>query len=204
MLVKICGMREAATLELAASLGVNLCGFIFHPKSPRHITPREAARLPSFGMARVGVFVSGNTEEILTVMREARLDFAQLHGSQPASAAASIGAGNVIRVLWPERMPTLQALTLEADKHADACAFYLLDAGASGGGSGAPLQWRNLPGLKLAHPWLLAGGLTPENIMEAVDTCAPGGIDLNSGLESAPGIKDAAKIIRAVSLVRPR
>ena len=159
MLVKVCGLKRAEDVREAAEQGVDFCGFIFHPQSPRAIAPARAAELDSGGCRRVGVFVDQGSEEILGIMETARLDFVQLHGRQSVDCALRIGAEKVIRVLWPERFASAGALQAEIDRHARACAYYLLDAGKRGGGSGRHLDWEALRELRFPHPWLLAGGL---------------------------------------------
>ena len=117
LIIKICGMREQADLDCAAALGVNLCGFIFAPQSPRAVTPEQAAALDSGDMLRVGVFVTDDMRFIEETARAARLDRIQLHGDQSMTCAnrlsRTLGAERLIRVLWPERYPDLAAL--EAD-----------------------------------------------------------------------------------------
>ncbi|MBD5553482.1 MAG: phosphoribosylanthranilate isomerase [Desulfovibrio sp.] len=202
MMLKICGMTRQADLDCAQELGFDFCGFIFHAKSPRHLAPQMAAGLQSGVMRRVGVFVEHEPGEILEIMRIARLDYAQLHGDYDREAVALIGAGRVIRVLWPQRYAAREAMLREAAK-AD-CAWYLLDAGPSGGGSGAALAWRELAGLALPAPWFLAGGLAAGNVGPALAACSPHGLDFNSGLEQSHGCKSHAKMRAAVRALAER
>ncbi|MCD7982907.1 MAG: phosphoribosylanthranilate isomerase [Desulfovibrio sp.] len=199
MLIKICGLTRQADVDEAARLGARFCGFIFHPKSPRCLAPEQAARLESGSMQRVGVFVEQSADEILRVMREARLDLAQLHGGQSVACARAVGAERVIRVIWPDRYMHRAQLHSELQKHAEACAWYLLDAGLAGGGSGKRLEWQDLYGLRAPHPWLLAGGLNTDNVRRALAQCAPDGVDFNSGIEDAPGRKNSQKMAAAVT-----
>lgn len=199
MLIKICGLTRQEDLDLASRLCVQFCGFIFHSKSPRCIAPEQAARLESGSMRRVGVFVEQEAEEIRQIMQAARLDLAQLHGGQSLECALAVGAERVIRVIWPDRYTHRAVLHAELLKHARACAFYLLDAGTAGGGSGRRLEWRDLSGLRPPRPWLLAGGLSADNVRQALRQCAPGGVDFNSGIEEAPGLKNAQKLQAAVA-----
>lgn len=198
MLCKICGLGRQEDVDHAARLGARMCGFIFHPKSPRRVTPAQAAALESHGMLRVGVFVEQNAEEILRIMSEARLDLAQLHGRQSVSCARAVGAGRVIRVIWPDRHMHRALLHNELQKHAETCSWYLLDAGLAGGGSGKRLEWQDLYGLRAPHPWLLAGGLNAGNVGRALSQCAPDGVDFNSGIEDAPGRKNPEKMAAAI------
>ncbi|MBD5538892.1 MAG: phosphoribosylanthranilate isomerase [Desulfovibrio sp.] len=189
MRIKICGLTRQRDVDAASALGADFCGFIFHPGSPRYVTPEAAAALETGGMARVGVFVGQGAEEILAIMDEARLDFAQLHGGQDRACAERIGASRVIRVLWAERFAGRPQLEAHMAAHASACAWFLLEAGQAGGGSGHTQDWTRLAGLSSPRPWLLAGGLTPLNASVAVAACGPDGLDFNSGVEEAPGKK---------------
>ena len=202
MLIKVCGLKRADDVRNAVELGVDFCGFIFHPQSPRAIAPARASELESGGCRRVGVFVEQGSEEILDILEAARLDFAQLHGRQSVDCALRIGAEKVIRVLWPERFASVGALQAEIDRHARACAWYLLDAGKRGGGSGCHLDWESLRELRFPHPWLLAGGLDAASLATALQSCRPDGVDLNSGIEVAPGVKDAVRLREAVRVAR--
>ena len=186
MLIKICGMTEQPLIDRAAAMGVDMCGFIFHEPSPRNILPAQAAALDTHGMARVGVFVRQSVEDVRATVAEARLDFIQLHGGQTASFAAQFPAEKVIRVLWPPKYLSLEDLQADIDAFAGTCGLYLLDAGM---GSGMTLEWPSLGALRFPHPWMLSGGLGPDNIAEALDACTPDAIDVNSRLESEPGRK---------------
>ncbi|GFH62498.1 MAG: N-(5'-phosphoribosyl)anthranilate isomerase [Candidatus Desulfovibrio kirbyi] len=200
MRIKLCGLTQQQDADAAAALGVQFCGFIFHPASPRRIAPDRADQLDTGNMLRVGVFVDQQAEEILEIMARARLDFAQLHGQQGIDCALAIGARRVIRTLWPDRHGV--PLRAELQKYADSCAWYLLDAGLAGGGSGKPLEWTGLRGLQAPRPWMLAGGLDAENIQQALAQCAPDGVDFNSGVEYTPGKKNSGLLESAVALAR--
>ncbi|MDR2745098.1 MAG: phosphoribosylanthranilate isomerase [Desulfovibrio sp.] len=202
MLVKICGLTRQEDADAASRLGADLCGFVFHPKSPRHITPERAAQLRSGAMRRVGVFVEQQAEEILRVMDIARLDFAQLHGKQSAECACAVGPSKIIRVIWPDLYYHRALLHNELQKFASSCAMYLLDAGFSGGGSGKRLEWRDLAGLSAPRPWILAGGLNGHTVGRAVSQCDPACVDFNSGIEDAPGIKNLAKMRAAINFFK--
>ncbi|MDR1035335.1 MAG: phosphoribosylanthranilate isomerase [Deltaproteobacteria bacterium] len=138
-LVKFCGLRSGADALRAESLGADLAGFIFHPSSPRAVTPSEAAAADSGGLVRVGVFVRQRASEILEIMRAARLDLAQFHGDQTVSDALAVGPGRVVRVFWPERHPDGASLLDELAAWRDFARMFLFDAGISGGGHGRAL-----------------------------------------------------------------
>lgn len=198
MLVKICGLRSSADVEVALACKADFYGIIFHEKSPRYVSPNEARNFPAGSPLRVGVFTSTDAKAISDIVKVAGLDLIQLHGEQDASLAQKLGGERVIRVLWPMRYSTLAELEQEAEKWAPHCSMYLLDAGKSGGGSGKSLAWKQLAGLCLPHPWLLAGGLGPDNVGEAIKLCKPHGVDLNSGVEDERGQKSPEKIRAAL------
>ncbi len=198
MLIKICGLTRQGDVDAAVKLGAGFCGFIFHPHSPRFISPEAAGELESGSMLRVGVFVTQDAKEILRTMEQARLDLAQLHGMQSIECARVVGAERVIRVIWPDRYSHRALLYNEVQKYADSCAYYLFDAGSSGGGSGQRLPWQELYGLKREHPFFLAGGLKAENVGQAIISCDPEGVDFNSGIEDGPGLKNSLKMRAAI------
>lgn len=202
MLCKICGMTQQKDLAVAASCGFDFCGFVFHEQSPRYIKPKDAAPLTSGAMKRVGVFVEHTAEQIMEIMATARLHYAQLHGKQSCAAAKSIGSERVIRVFWPANYANVNALQTEAEQYADSCAYFLLDAGMRGGGSGQKLDWRQFASLQLPRPWFLAGGLDEDNMAIALAQCNPAGLDFNSGLEVSPGVKTHQKIIAVSDKLR--
>lgn len=206
LLLKVCGITREEDARAAAEAGAHWCGFIFHAPSPRGCSAPQAAAIRTPGLARVGVFVDQDAGAIREIMDAARLDMAQLHGGRDAAFTAEcarlIGARRLIRAFWPQRHPSITDLEEHMKAHAPCCAFFLLDAGADGGGSGRSLEWAALRGLEAPRPWLLAGGLNADNVVEALRQCAPGGLDFNSGVEEAPGRKDARKIRAALTAGR--
>ena len=202
LLVKICGMTRPGDVTGCAEAGADLLGFIFAAQSPRRVTPAQAAALPRTTAARVGVFVEQTLDEVLAIMREADLDMAQLHGGQSPEFCRAVGQDRVIRAFWPRKHPDAASLAAEIAAFDGAIRFALLDAGTSGGGHGTPLDFAALAGLRPPMPWLLAGGLGPDNVAEAVRIAAPAGVDLNSGVESSPGLKELEKVRRSLWAVR--
>ncbi|MDR2826374.1 MAG: phosphoribosylanthranilate isomerase, partial [Deltaproteobacteria bacterium] len=132
----------------------------------------------------------------------ARLDYAQLHGHEDEKFCRSIGAERVIKVLWPLEWGSMALLQDECNKFAGACAFFLLDAGRQGGGSGESLPWEALSAFKAPKPWILAGGLGPDNLEEALKKCSPWAVDCNSALEEAPGVKNIDKLKAVAEILR--
>ncbi|EGJ50203.1 phosphoribosylanthranilate isomerase [Desulfocurvibacter africanus] len=206
-MIKVCGMTRPEDVRLCAEAGADLLGFIFHPASPRFVTPDFPASLEpeALGQARkVGVFVKESVVEVRHTLDEARLDYVQLHGGQDQKFCRSVGFERVIKVFWPERYASLDELAEDMARFAD-CALFLLDAGTSGGGHGRSLDFAALAKLDSPRPWLLAGGLGPKNVRAAVEACAKAnlaGVDLNSGVESAPGLKDIEKVRTAIAACR--
>jgi len=156
------------TSSACAEAGADLVGCIFAAKSPRRVTPAQAAALPRSAARRVGVFVEQTVPEILAIMDEAALDLAQLHGDHTPEDCRAIGPERVIRTFWPNRYPDLPGLAAAMAAYAGAVRYALLDAGSAGGGHGRTLDWAALAGLDAPMPWLLAGGLGPDNVAEAV------------------------------------
>lgn len=201
--VKICGQTHAPVVDCATSFGARFVGFIFHPGSPRSISPARAAAIRSVNVSRVGVFVRQRAEEILPIMDEARLDYAQLHGRQTPEDAQAIGTERVIRVLWPEHCKRPEELQHQVDAWAPYCAYYLLDAGTptASGGLGRRLNPEHLAGIRFPHPWILAGGLNERNLPDLLRQCHPDGIDLNSGIETSPGMKSPDSMLAAMKVL---
>ncbi len=209
LLVKICGQTSAAGAELCASLGADMLGFIFHPASPRGVEPSLPASLDLPGVLKVGVFVSQTPGEALELMRAGRLDIAQLHGGQSTvfcrELAGAIGPERVMKVVWPEKAAGLEDFQAELDRFAPFCGRFLADAGKGGGGHGraiADTASDILAAASFPRPWLLAGGLGPGTIAPTFARfgaagCLPAGLDLNSGVESAPGVKDETLLRQA-------
>lgn len=209
-LIKVCGLTDLENALMVSRLCVDMLGFIFHKQSPRNVSPSFPAMLTPPGVRKVGVFVRQSPEETARIMARGRLDLAQLHGGQDVEFCKRVGAERVIRVFWPERHAGCGdprgALEEEMAAFADAAAFFLLDAGKAGGGHGTALDFTALENLKSPRPLLLAGGLGPDNAARAFFMHTEGGFagfDLNSGVESAPGIKDKDKLEETLLLLKP-
>jgi phosphoribosylanthranilate isomerase len=202
MRIKVCGLTRQEDVDACRELGAHWAGFIFHPESKRHIHPEGAASLETGDLLRVGVLVRQDPEEALDLMRQCRLDLVQLHGDQDPDFCGRLGPERVIRTFWPQRFDREEDLQRELDRYASCCAWFLLDAGLSGGGHGKRIDAEWIPrGLRFERPWLLAGGLGPESIGAGL-TLRPHGVDLNSGVESAPGVKDRQAIAQTLSTIQ--
>ena len=204
-LVKICGLAAEADIDAAARAGADLIGLVFVPASPRHVDPGRAARLasrPRGGAALVGLFQNPALSEVEEVLESVPLDMIQLHGAETHDDVARIGAGFGLPVIKAVGVAGPGDLYQAAGCPAD---MMLYDAkppeGANaGGGHGAAFDWSVLAGVDHARPWLLAGGLTPDNVGGAIAACGviPGfaGVDVSSGVEAERGRKDPALIAR--------
>ncbi|OIN98436.1 MAG: hypothetical protein AUJ49_13285 [Desulfovibrionaceae bacterium CG1_02_65_16] len=213
-MAKVCGITRPQDARLAAALGADMLGFIFHPKSPRNVDSLVPAGLDKsldlLGALKVGVFVGQGRDEILALMAAGGLDLAQLHGGQDEVVCRAIGPERVIKVLWPERAANVEAFQAELDRFASCCRLFLVDAGSGGGGHGrevADHAGEILAAARFPKPWLLAGGLGPQSIGPALARLrakgrGPAGVDMNSGVESAPGVKDKDKLRAAFAALR--
>lgn len=198
--IKICGITRAQDALAAAALGVDAVGFVFYDKSPRYIAPMKAAaiirRLPPFVTA-VGLFVNPSQNEIDDVLSHCPLDVLQLHGDETPEFCEA----------QPRRVIKAVAVSCGRDLkqvHRYDCPV-LLDAKAPAGvygGSGRRIDVPVLRQAKHTHPLLLAGGLNPDNIAEMLAVRQWEAVDVSSGVEIMPGVKDAAKMRRFVAAVR--
>ncbi len=199
--VKICGITRPEDALAAARAGAHAIGLMFYAKSPRHVTPARAAEiirvLPPF-VTTVGVFVNASAEEVRSALSEAPVGLLQFHGDETPEFCRQFKRPYVKAVRMKAGVDLLQY----AREYHDAKAL-LLDNYVEGlhGGSGVAFDWSLIPrGLPL--PVILSGGLTPENVMEAVRRVRPGAVDVSSGVESAKGVKDAQKITAFIRGVR--
>ena len=199
--VKICGVTNVADALAAAEAGADMIGLNFYEGSPRLVTPALAAEiaraLPPF-VLRVGVFVNPAEAQVLEAIAGCGLNLLQFHGDEPSDFCTQFGVMSV-KALRVREAASLQAL---ADFHTEA---FLLDAYAKTGlgGTGEKFNWDlAVAAQKYGKPIFLAGGLTPENVAEAVRQVRPFAVDVASGVESAPGKKDAAKVRAFIAAVR--
>jgi phosphoribosylanthranilate isomerase len=199
--VKICGLTEPDRVAQAAQLGAAFLGFVFYPPSPRYLDPARARELVSAvptGTEAVGLIVDATDVEIDTLLQAVPLDVLQLHGYETPERVADIVLRSGCRVIKALRVETADDLGAVA-AYADAADMLLFDAkpprdAAWPGGHGLPFDWRLLQSISLAKPWLLAGGLQATNLQAAVTLTGAPIVDVSSGVESRPGIKDPAKL----------
>lgn len=207
--VKICGLKTQAALEAALAGGASHVGFIFFRKSPRYVDPAEAGRLRQFaGKAKaVAVTVDADDETLDAIVEAMRPDMLQLHGSESPERVAALKARH--------GLPVMKAFSLRVASDLDAIQPYrgvagrfLFDAKPPAGselpgGNGVSFDWRILTGLDAGIDYMLSGGLSAANVGEALRLAAPPGLDVSSGVESAPGVKEPALIAEFFRAIRP-
>ena len=197
--VKFCGMTRLADVEEALALGVDAIGLILVPSSPRFIGLREAAiirrRLPPFVQA-VALFRNASADEVRRAVDELRPDLLQFHGDESPEHCQGFGTP-YLRAVPMKRGADLA----EWERRFAGAAALLLDAHGEGeaGGQGRAFDWG---AIRASRPYVLAGGLTPENVGAAVRAVRPHAVDVSSGVEQAPGVKDADKMRRFIEEVR--
>ncbi|SEN13690.1 phosphoribosylanthranilate isomerase [Gemmobacter aquatilis] len=199
--VKICGLRTVADVAAVAAAGAAYAGFVFFAKSPRHLSlevARDLALAAPIGLAKVALTVDADDATLDAIVEAVPLDMLQLHGHESPDRVADVRARY--------GLPVMKALGV-ADEGDLAPLFeyslvadqLLIDAkppkgAALPGGNGLSFDWRLVAQRRWLKPWMLAGGLTPENVAEAIRLTNARQVDVSSGVESAPGIKDAGKI----------
>ena len=198
--IKICGIASSAALDAAIRARADYVGLVFFPPSPRYLTISQAADLGTRAAGRigaVGLFVDASDATIGEAVGAAKLGALQLHGSETPQRAAELRARFALPV-WKVLSVASAADVAKADTYAGAADLILFDAktpkGALPGGMGLVFDWTLLAGYRGVLPWGLAGGLSPDNVAEAVRVTGAPLVDTSSGVESAPGVKDVDKI----------
>jgi len=202
--IKICGIKTVDDALAAVDAGADLIGFNFYPKSPRYVEVGHCRGIMStvrkYGHVKfVGVFVNATVAEINATMETCGLSLAQLHGDETPE---------MMNELDGKAFKAFRGIStdFETDKRirTDGAPAFLIDAAVKGlyGGSGVTADWNEVTKLAKKYPLLLAGGLTPENVADAVRQVNPWGVDVASGVESAPGEKDSRKMKAFVKAVR--
>lgn len=199
--VKICGITSVSDANAAAEAGADALGFMFWDKSPRAVSLGAAAeivrQLPPF-IVKVGVFVNAEEDLVIRAIRECGLNLLQFHGDETPEYCLQFG----LMSMKAFRMRDAGSLKALANYPTDA---WLLDAYTPGkpGGTGEQFDWDlAVEAVKLGRPIFLAGGLTPENVGEAVTRVQPYAVDVSSGVEAAPGRKDHAKVREFIAAAR--
>ena len=209
MKIKICGITNLDDACAAIEAGADLLGFNFYSKSPRYIAPERAgkiaAEIRSGGPKPllVGVFVNSPLEEVRSILEIAQIDLAQLHGDEPVIVLEQLH-GRGFKALRPASEEEAEIDAEWFAPHGPNAPVLLVDAYRKDqyGGTGQVADWSIATKLAQQYPILLAGGLTPENVAEAIKQVRPWGVDVASGVECAPGKKDVAKMKLFVERVR--
>jgi phosphoribosylanthranilate isomerase len=201
MRVKICGLRSRADLAVAAAAGAYYAGLVFFPRSPRNVTLGDArwiaGELPEH-LCLVALTVDADDATLDAIVEAVPIDLFQLHGSESPERAAAVRARYrrpVMKAIGVAEAEDLDAI----DAYAEAVDQLLIDArpprgAVLPGGNGLAFDWRLLQGRRWKRPWILAGGLTPENVGEAIRLTGAQQVDVSSGVEAAPGHKDHARM----------
>ncbi len=196
--VKVCGITNLNDALSACHSGADAVGFILYPKSKRFIKAKEVrkitSQLPPF-LTKVGVFVNEDPRDVLEILSYAHLDFAQLHGDETPEECDYVGANRVIKVFRLKSEEEVEKIRPYVGK----VRAILLDTYDSKvyGGTGKPFDWKVALRVREEFPELpliLSGGLTPENVKRAVETVKPYAVDVSSGVEAEPGVKDGEKV----------
>lgn len=206
--VKICGLNDEEAIDAALEAGAEFIGFVFYPKSPRAVSAEQAAELSQFveGVCKVGLFVDPDDALLDEVTSHLRLDMLQFHGSETPERLARVRAEYGVEVMKVIPVATKDDLAA-AEPFYDVVDWILFDAkppkgAALPGGNAVSFDWSVLAGFKCPVPWMLAGGLTSANVAEAIRVTGAPAVDVSSGVEERPGVKDPAKIAAFVAAAK--
>ncbi len=203
--IKVCGITNLEDARFASGLFVDYLGFIFYEKSPRFIDPAKAGAIINWleGPEKVGVFVNQPLDEVNATARQTGLDFVQLHGTESPEYCELIEK-RVIKAIHVSENSDSDQLKSEIEKYDETVEFFLFDTKKEGkwGGTGETFDWNLLKDLT-DKPFFLSGGLNSENVSDAIDQTQPFAVDVSSGIEEEPGLKDLQKMEEFVREVRP-
>ncbi|MCI2400296.1 phosphoribosylanthranilate isomerase [Aliiroseovarius subalbicans] len=196
--VKICGLTTPGHVAAAAEAGARYVGFVFFPKSPRNVSPETAASLAAevpLGVAKVALTVNADDALLDAITAQVPLDMLQLHGSESPARVAEVKARYGLPVMKAVGIADASDVA-QIDAYAGVADQLLIDAKPPKdadlpGGNGLSFDWRLVARKYWPCPWMLAGGLTPDNVSEAIRLTGARQVDVSSGVESAPGVKDA-------------
>ena len=210
--IKICGITNADDAAAVAAAGADAIGLNFYPKSPRHLEPEQVPPILEAvppGVVKVGLFVNAPVEFVCQTFDQLELDLVQLHGDEPPEYLATLGDRPVIKAFrpGPEGLGPIQDYLRRCEAEGCRPRLVLIDACRPGhyGGTGQVADWSALAEYAPSPtfpPMVLAGGLTPENVAEAIRTVRPAAVDTASGVESSPGRKDPARVAAFVRAAR--
>ena len=208
---KICGINSRDAMRESIEGGADFVGLVFYPRSPRAVTAIEAAQLvhgiPDH-VSKVGLFVDLGDDMMTAILSQVSLDLLQLHGAETPARVQEIRQLTNIPVMKAIRVATECDIT-EANSYVDVADRILFDAkappdmkGALPGGNAVTFDWNLLAGRKWPCPWMLSGGLHAGNVAAAIATSGTPSVDVSSGVESSPGIKDSARIREFLTIVK--
>lgn len=204
-LVKICGLTTLEDARFAAGALADFLGFIFYPDSPRYIDPAKAGAIINWleGPQKVGVFVNQPLDDVNSIAKQTGIDMVQLHGNESPDYC-SLVEKPVIKVFHITNEKNAEQLKDEIKPYLDRVDYLLFDSKTDElwGGTGQTFDWSILNDIKKEKPFFLSGGLHPGNVDEAVRAVQPTGIDLSSGLEDSPGLKDFDKVEQFFDVMR--
>lgn len=209
MHVKICGLKTPESVAAAVDAGASYLGFVFFPKSPRHLTYRQAAELAATvpdDVIKVALTVNADDEALAEMLGKVPIDMLQLHGSETPKRVAHIKERFGLPVMKAVGLADASDLP-QLVEYATVADQLLVDAkppkgSPLPGGNALAFDWRLIADMEWPVPWMLAGGLTPENVAEAMRLTRATMVDVSSGVESAPGVKDLDKIAAFVKAAK--
>ena len=207
--IKICGLSTIETLDVALDAGAGMVGLVFFEKSPRHVELAAATALADHARGRatiVALTVDASDDVLAAIVGDVRPDMLQLHGSETPARVAAIRETFGLPVMKAIGIASRADLA-QIPAYAAVADMLLLDAKAPKdavlpGGNGVTFDWNLLAGLDLAKPFMLSGGLNPDNVAQALHLIHVPGVDVSSGVESAPGVKDPARIVAFIQAAR--
>lgn len=202
--IKFCGMTRSGDVRLAGELGVDAVGFVFVPGSPRAVQPREARAMRQAlapMVDTVALFKNAAQEDVREVVRQLRPTLLQFHGDEDDAYCRSFGTPWIKAIPMGEGAPPVDARSLQLRYPAAAALLFDGHRPGGDGGCGECFDWRTLPE-GLLKPFVIAGGLTPANVFKAAQQAQPWGVDVCSGIEQEPGIKDGDLMRAFVAAVR--
>lgn len=207
--VKICGLRDAGQLASAVNAGANYIGLMFFAKSPRNVSiaqARELALAVPLGVAKVAVVVDAEDDALEAILDQVPIDMLQLHGHESPARVAAVKSRFGLPVMKVVGVADAADLA-QLDTFASVADQLLVETkppkdAVLPGGNGIPFDWRLIAGRRWPVPWMLAGGLKPENVAEALKQSGARQVDVSSGVKSAPGVKDARRIADFIAAAR--
>ncbi|MBE6418210.1 MAG: hypothetical protein IKL98_06240 [Akkermansia sp.] len=188
--IKVTGQTNAGLADCAMAFGARMLCFIFDRLNPRAISPERASDIPSHNIQRVGIFHESNADEVMQIMQQARLDFAQVADKFSTTDAERVGAQHIIRELRMARETSISYMQMQIDEWSEHCSFFLLVIDGN--------DIKQATALHFKKPWILCIDKASASMTEALRNCRPDGVELADSVEEAPGIQNAGKILQAI------